>query len=44
MKVSTAIGLIDDISLDGTSIYLRVLIINIVSKLLEVLSGVGFEL
>ena len=44
MKVSATIGLIDDFSLYGTSINLRIFIVNIVSKLLEVLSGVGFEL
>ena len=44
MKISAAIGLIDDFSLDGSSINLRIFIVNIVSKLLEVLSGVRFEL
>jgi hypothetical protein len=43
VKVSTSISLIDDFSLDGTSIDLRILIVNIVSKLLEILSGIRFE-
>jgi hypothetical protein len=44
VKVSTSISLIDDFSLDRTSIDLRILIVNIVSKLLEILSGIRFEL
>mgnify|MGYP007107659002 CR=1 FL=1 len=43
MQVPGAIGLVDDFGLDRAAVDLRVFIVDIVAKVLEVLSRIGFK-